>query len=153
MAGLTGVDDRCSIARSLEVLGERWSLLVLREALQGRTRFSEFRARLGVAPDVLSARLATLVEHGVLEKRPYREPGARERVEYLPTEAGRDLIPVLAAFAAWGDAHVPTGYGPAVRYVDASSGRELHVAFVDADGTETPRDAVTVVPGPGARAD
>ena len=91
----------CSIARSLVVLGERWSLLIVREAFSGVTRFADFRAALGVAPDVLTERLRTLVETGVLERRPYREPGCRPRHDYHLTPAGRDLlraaVPVHAA--------------------------------------------------------
>ena len=75
--------ERCSIARSLEVLGQKWSLLIVREAMWGRTRFAEFRARLGVAPDVLTDRLGRLVDAGILERRPYREDGEREREEYV----------------------------------------------------------------------
>src|SRR6266576_6286587 len=72
-------EDACSIARTLGVVGERWTFLILREAFLGATRFAEFRDRLGVAPDILSDRLATLVEYGVMAREPYREPGARSR--------------------------------------------------------------------------
>ena len=99
--------ERCSIARSLEVLGQKWSLLIVREAMWGRTRFAEFRARLGVAPDVLTDRLGRLVDAGILERRPYREDGEREREEYVLTDAGRALLPVLAAMSAWGDEYRP----------------------------------------------
>ena len=81
MAATLEKDLRCSIARSLEVLGERWTLLVVREACWGTTRFSEFRRALGVAPDVLADRLGTLVDIGVLERRPYRVEGGRQREE------------------------------------------------------------------------
>ena len=81
----------CSIARSLCVLGERWTFLILREAFFGVTRFSEFRDRLGVAPDVLTERLATLTEAGVLTREPYQEPGRRARYAYQLTPAGREL--------------------------------------------------------------
>ncbi len=84
--------ERCSIARSLEVVGQKWSLLILREAFWGRTRFAEFRARLGVAPDVLTDRLGRLVDAGILQRRPYREDGEREREEYVLTEAGPALL-------------------------------------------------------------
>src|SRR5690349_16454993 len=87
----------CSIASTLDVIGERWSLLVVRDAFRGATRFSDFARRLGAPPDVLSDRLRTLVDAGILEKRPYREPGHRTRDGYHLTPAGRDLLPVLAA--------------------------------------------------------
>ncbi|HEV2244316.1 MAG TPA: helix-turn-helix domain-containing protein, partial [Streptosporangiaceae bacterium] len=88
-------DSRCSIARSLGVLGERWTFLILREAFLGANRFAEFRDRLAVAPDVLSDRLATLVEFGVMEREPYQEPGARARLAYKLTPAGEELRVVL----------------------------------------------------------
>lgn len=129
-------DPSCAIARSLGVLGERWTFLVLREALGGATRFSQFRAALGVAPDVLTARLATLVEHGVLTREPYREAGARTRLEYRITPAGRELAVVLGALLQWGDAHLPGAGGPTVRMVERGSTRALRVGFVDPDGRE-----------------
>lgn len=146
--------QRCSIARSLEVLGLKWSLLIVREAFRGSTRFAEFRAALGVAPDVLTDRLARLVEAGILERRPYREAGEREREEYVLTEAGRGLRPVLAAISAWGDEYRPSGFGPAAVYTDRDTGSPLRLAFLDADGIEHGLDDVVAVPGPGAiRAD
>ncbi|GAA3551532.1 helix-turn-helix domain-containing protein [Microlunatus spumicola] len=127
-------DLNCSIARSLDVLGERWTLLVVREACFGRTRFSEFRDALGVAPDVLSDRLATLVEVGVLERRPYREDGGRRREEYVLTPAGDDLRLVLAALQAWGDQHRPAREDRGARFVEAATGEPVTTSFVAADG-------------------
>jgi len=147
---LTARNPRCSIARSLEVLGEKWTLLIVREAFWGRTRFAQFRERLGIAPDVLADRLATLVEAGVFERRAYRAEGEREREEYVLTAEGRALQPVLAAFAQWGDQYRPTGFGPAAEYREIGSGRPVRVAFVDPDGHEVADDAVAVVRGPGA---
>jgi DNA-binding HxlR family transcriptional regulator len=140
-----GKDLSCSIARSLEVLGEKWTLLIVREALWGRTRFSEFRERLGVAPDVLADRLSTLVEHGVLERRPYRVDGGREREEYVLTPAGRELIFVLGALNRWGDEHRPAPAGPAARYVEAGSGEPVELAFVTPDGRRLSAEQVDVV--------
>jgi len=143
--------ERCSIARSLEVLGQKWSVLILREAiLRGRTRFAEFRAELGVAPDVLTDRLARLVEAGILERRPYREAGERERVEYMLTEAGRALKPVLAAISAWGDEYRPSGFGPAAIYTERETGAPVRLAFLDGEGGELDPEDVVAVPGPGA---
>ena len=147
---LTDRNPRCSIARSLEVLGDRWTLLVVREAFWGRTRFAEFRERLGVAPDVLTDRLTKLVDGGVFERRAYRAEGEREREEYVLTGEGRALMPVLAALAQWGDEFRPTGFGPAAEYRDAGSGRPLRVAFVDDRGREVARERVSVIRGPGA---
>jgi DNA-binding HxlR family transcriptional regulator len=84
-------DDACAIARSLGVLGERWTFLILREASQGADRFSQFREALGVAPDVLAERLSTLVAYGVMEKVPYQEPGERARASYRLTPPGEEL--------------------------------------------------------------
>ncbi len=137
-------EQTCSIARSLEVLGERWTFLVLREAMTGTTRFADFRAALGVASDVLSDRLSTLVAAGVLEKRPYREPGARARDSYHVTRVGRELQVVLGALQQWGDEHRPYAPGPTVLRRSAA-GRPLHVAFVDDEGTEVPLDEVRFV--------
>lgn len=132
----------CTIARSLDVLGPRWNLLIMREALNGITRFADFREILGIAPDVLSDRLASLVDAGVLEKRPYRVAGERPRDEYVLTQRGRDLKLVLAALQEWGDRHVPSEFGKTVTRRRAADGAEVRVAFVTADGTVVPDDEV-----------
>lgn len=135
----------CAIARSLEVLGERWTFLILREALSGTTRFADFRSALGVAPDVLSNRLATLVDAGVLEKRPYHSPGARVRDGYHVTSAGEALRIVLGALQQWGDEHLPYELGPTVVRRTVHGDRPLRVAFVDDAGHEVPLDDVAFV--------
>jgi DNA-binding HxlR family transcriptional regulator len=146
-------DVGCSIARSLDVLGERWTLLVVREACFGRTRFSEFRDALGVAPDVLSDRLATLVEVGVLERRPYQEDGGRRRDEYVLTPAGEDLRLVLAALQTWGDQHRPARDDRGSRFVEASTGEAVATSFVAADGRRLePGEVVAVRPARAAAA-
>jgi len=141
---------RCSIARSLEVLGEKWSILIVREAFWGRTRFSEFRQALGVSSDILTDRLATLVDGGVLERVPYRDEGSRERFSYHLTESGRELTPVLAALNAWGEAHRPIEYGQSALYQDAESGERLRLAFVTDSGHIVPDESVAVVRGSDA---
>jgi len=138
-------EPRCGIARSLAVLGEKWTLLIVREAMWGRTRFSEFRAQLGVAPDVLTDRLTKLVGAGILERRTYQDEGARERTEYVLTDAGRDLLPVLAALSGWGDVHRPIDAGPAALYRDATTGRPVTMSFVDDEGHALPAEQVAVV--------
>src|SRR5580704_4791065 len=149
-------DATCSIARSLGVLGERWTFLILREAFLGATRFAEFRDQLGVAPDVLSDRLATLVEFGVLAREPYQEPGARSRFAYRLTPAGRELHVVLGALQQWGDEHLPHPDGPSMLRRVRSTGRPAHVGFIDEDGREVATTDVAViaaaaatVPAPG----
>lgn len=116
----------CSIANALAVVGERWSLLVLREVLLGRVRFDEIAANTGASRDILAARLRTLVDAGVLEKRLYDEHP--RRYEYRPTEAGRALRPILLALMQWGDEYVTTGPPPTVW--EHSCGSELHVTAV-----------------------
>ena len=131
-------EEACSIARTLGVVGERWTFLILREAFLGATRFAEFRDRLGVAPDILSDRLATLVEYGVMAREPYREPGARSRFAYRLTPAGRELQVVLSALQQWGDEHLPRPEGPSMlRRVRGTDG-PVHVGYLDDEGRESP---------------
>nr|WP_240756168.1 helix-turn-helix domain-containing protein [Pandoraea sp. XY-2] len=99
-------DEPCPIARSLGVAGDAWSILILRDAHAGLTRFDQFRKSLGIAPTMLTRRLATLTEEGLLEKRRYSEHPPRE--EYLLTAAGRDFLPVLFMIGAWGGNTVAT---------------------------------------------
>jgi len=139
-------DPACSIARSLGVLGERWTFLILREAFLGATRFAEFRDRLGVAPDVLSDRLGTLVAAGVLSREPYQEPGARARFAYRLTPAGRELQVVLSALQQWGDEHLPRPEGPSMLRRVRGTDRPVHVGFIDDDGCEIPLTGVSIVP-------
>ncbi|GAA3697552.1 helix-turn-helix domain-containing protein [Microlunatus aurantiacus] len=105
--------ENCPIARSLEVLGDPWALLVLRQAFSGVRRFDHLRDQLAIADNVLSARLARLTAAGLLERVPYAD-GRRTRFEYVLTEAGADTLPVLTALAQWGERHRPHP-DPAVR--------------------------------------
>lgn len=143
-----GTPSTCQVARTLDIVGERWSLLIVRNALRGQTRFGEFRDGLGIPTDILTARLATLVAAGVFDKRPYREPGSRERASYHLTPAGEGLALVEAALIQWGDTFNPAPEGPGSRLVDPDSGSPARVAFVDADGRVLP--AAAIVPGPSA---
>jgi DNA-binding HxlR family transcriptional regulator len=143
-----GKDPLCPVARSLEVLGEKWTILVVREALAGVTRFSDFQQRLGVAKDVLAARLSTLVEFDVLERRSYRAERERERSEYLLTEAGRDLGVVLASLAQWSDTHRPTGFDSVIEHRERATGEPVHIAFLTNDGREVGVDAVERISPP-----
>lgn len=140
----------CQVVRTLDVVGEKWSLLIVRNALRGQTRFSEFRDSLGVPSDILTARLATLVAAGVLTKEPYREPGRRERFAYRLTSAGEGLRVVLAAMIQWGDAHNPSPTGPGSVVVDPADQTPLSVMFVDPDGHPRAPDRASIVPGPAA---
>ncbi|TXN30586.1 winged helix-turn-helix transcriptional regulator [Lacisediminihabitans profunda] len=150
VTAITARNPRCSIARSLEVIGDKWTLLVVREAFWGRTRFADFRESLGVAPDVLTDRLTKLVAAGVFERRAYRAIGERAREEYLLTETGRALLPVLAALTQWGDDNRPTGFGPAAEFADARTEEVLRLAFINGSGEEVDVDHVALARGPGA---
>lgn len=134
-------DQNCSIARTLAIVGERWTLLVLREVLLGRRRFVEIKRQTGVAPNILSDRLQTLVDHGIVE--------LREGGEYVATRKGRDLNPVLLTLMRWGDAYA-SDEPPRVP-VHAACGHDadprLHCSHCG-DPLET-RD-VRMRPGPGA---
>jgi DNA-binding HxlR family transcriptional regulator len=139
-------DSSCSIARSLGVLGERWTFLILRDAFLGVTRFAQFRDDLGVAPDVLSDRLTTLVEYGIMEREPYKEPGARGRFAYRLTPAGQELQVVLSALQQWGDEHLPFVDGPSMLRRVRGTDRPVHVGFVDERGREVEAGDVAMIP-------
>jgi DNA-binding HxlR family transcriptional regulator len=117
--------QNCSIAQPLSFLGERWSLLVLREVSVGRRRFDEMQEELGIATNVLSQRLSTLVEEGILEKQRYSEHP--ERFEYRFTGKGRELIPILLAFLRWGDRYTAGSAGPPVETVHTKCGHPFHM--------------------------
>jgi len=121
-------DSTCPIARSMASLGDAWSMLILRDAHAGLTRFDEFRKNLGIAPTILTRRLATLTEEGLLEKHRYSERPPRD--EYLLTDAGRDFLPVLFLFGEWGRRH--RGGGDMVRFLDAENGTEIEAVAIDA---------------------
>lgn len=135
----------CSVARSLTVLGERWTLLILREALLGTTRFADFQANLGIGPDMLSDRLSTLVDYGVLTKQTYQEPGQRPRPEYHLTPAGRELHVLIGALQQWGDRNLPRPQGPSMVRRARRTDRPVHVAFIDDLGYEVPADDVATI--------
>ena len=139
-------DATCSIERSLGVLGERWTFLILREAFLGATRFAQFRDNLGVAPDVLSDRLITLVAYGVMEREPYQEPGARVRFAYRLTAAGLELQLVLSALQQWGDEHVPRPEGPSMVRRVRGTDRPVRVGYVDERGREVKATDLAMIP-------
>ncbi|GGL46586.1 winged helix-turn-helix transcriptional regulator [Caulobacter rhizosphaerae] len=117
-------NERCAIAATLEVVGDPWTLLILRDAFQGVKRFEQWQERLGVARNVLAARLKSLVANGVLEPRRYSERPPRQ--EYVLTPKGRALSPVLLTMAEWGDQHVyGLGKGP-VHFVHKTCGWDFH---------------------------
>ena len=118
----------CPVARTVERVGDAWSLMILRDALHGLTRFDQFRRSLGVAPNILTDRLGRLVEAGLLERRRYSEHPPRD--EYVLTEMGRDFRPVLFAIMAFGNRHFATE-GVASQLVDAATGAPADPVLVD----------------------
>jgi DNA-binding HxlR family transcriptional regulator len=141
--------QNCSIARPLSILGERWTLLVLREISLGNRRFDEIQSELGVATNVLSARLATLVDEGIAEKRRYSERPAR--FEYRLTKKGADLQPILLAFLRWGDRYTAGSAGPPLETVHATCDHVFHmVPTCSHCGEEVEPRAIRPRPGPGA---
>ncbi|WIB41970.1 helix-turn-helix domain-containing protein [Curtobacterium sp. MCLR17_058] len=136
MLGILGGDERCPIARSLDVLGEKWTLMIVRDALGGSTRFSQFQQSLGIPREVLTARLASLVDGGVLERTTYKPEGARAREEYVLTDAGRDLSLVLLALGGWADRHRPSERASDLRFVDAETGEAVEAAAVTVDAQQ-----------------
>jgi DNA-binding HxlR family transcriptional regulator len=138
----------CPIARSLERVGEWWSMLIMRDALYGLTRFDEFQDSLGIAPNMLARRLKALVEAGLLERRAYstRPP----RYEYVPTERGREFRAVLIALFAFGNRHFAPE-GRSVTIVDVQTGAEADPVVVDrATGKLIREPEFAWVPGPAA---
>jgi len=119
----------CPIARSLEQVGEWWSILILRDAFAGKTRFDEFQQSLGIATNMLTRRLAALVDAGMLERRPYSERPPRH--EYLLTERGRDFRTVLIALLAFGQRHFAVEGGGGARVVDVETGEVAEPMLVD----------------------
>lgn len=124
----------CSIAATLSLIGEKWTILILRDVFQGIRRFDDFLERLQCSPAVLSARLKTLTEAGILRRVGYREPGERERFEYRPTRAAVELLPVIIGLMQWGDRHLTAdGKGP-VDLLTRSERRPVRAALVDDQG-------------------
>ena len=145
-------DMHCSIAQSLEIIGEWWTLLIVRDAFLGVRRFEDFVERLGISRNVLTSRLDTLVEAGVIERRPYDE--ARGRYDYVLTEKGRALWPVMTALRQWGDEWI---LGPDHAPVLLEHRGHDHLATVemtcDVCGEVLDARSVRAVAGPGATAD
>jgi DNA-binding HxlR family transcriptional regulator len=144
--------ENCSIRRTLDVVGEKWTLLVLREAFYGVRRFDDFARGVGCARNILSARLNTLVEEGLLRREPYREPGQRARVEYRLTEKGLELFPAVVALMQWGDRWAGDPDGPPVNITHRDCGEPVTVGMTCAagHGPLSARDT-RAEPGAGAR--
>jgi DNA-binding HxlR family transcriptional regulator len=147
MLGRTYDNQVCSVARTLGVVGERWSLLIVRDAFLGHTRFEEFRASLGVARNVLTERLNRLADEGILERALYQE--RPNRYEYRLTAKGRDLATPLIAIMQWGDRHLAGKAGPPrlVEHADCGGAVAAQLACTEC-GEVAPK--IVLRPGPGA---
>lgn len=135
----------CSIQKTLDVIGEKWTMLILREAFNGVRRFDQIRDHVGVSDPVLSDRLRKLVAAGVLESTPYREPGQRVRKEYRLTDKGLDLYPVMISLLRWGDEHCADTDGPPLEVLHRDCGQPIRAVVECAAGhtISSPREAVT----------
>jgi DNA-binding HxlR family transcriptional regulator len=139
----------CSIARSLEVIGERWTLLIVRDALVGLTRFEEFQAKLGIASNVLANRLKRLCDEELLERVP--DPERPGRPKYVLTDKGRELGPALIVLMKWGDRHYPSPGGPPRLTLHAGCGGNIGPDLrCDRCGKHAARGEIELPPGPGA---
>src|SRR5437764_9201647 len=121
-------DDACSIARTLEVIGDRWSILILRDAFRGVRRFDDLQRDLGIARNILTDRLQKLVDHGVLARRQYQDRPAR--YEYRLTPMGYDLSPALVALMRWGDRYLSEQPGPPLLLTHEACGTAVDQAFI-----------------------
>jgi DNA-binding HxlR family transcriptional regulator len=149
MLGRTYERENCSAARTLEIVGERWSLLILRNAMfAGMTRFTEFQRGLGVAPNILSNRLETFVTAGLMETRPLTDEHATH--EYVLTEKGLDLLPVIIALTGWGDRWAAPE-GPPIIYQHEACGGPVHqhLSCENCDAVLA-QGQISTRPGPGA---
>lgn len=144
--------QNCPVKRTLDIVGEKWSLLLIREAINGVRRFDDFRDHLGVSEAVLADRLRKLVAAEILETRPYRPEGGRTRNEYALTEKGWDTWPIIVSLMQWGDKYTADPEGPFlnVRHADCGAPVRVVVECTD-DHTEIAHREVVVSAGASAR--
>jgi len=141
-------DFHCSVARTADLIGEWWTPLIIRDAFYGRTKFEDFQRSLGLARNVLAARLERLVETGIMERRRYEEHPPRD--EYVLTAMGRDLFPVIAAMVAWGDRWTAGEAGPPLLFIHHACGKAAAITGTcDQCGERLGIDDIDFVPGPG----
>jgi len=152
MLGRMYESQNCSAARALELVGERWSLLILRNAaFAGQTRFSEFERSLGIAPNILGARLESFIAAGLMEIHPAADHKGQH--DYVLTDKGRDFVPALIALTSWGDRWAAPD-GPPINYKHTNCGGDIEIQLhCTACGDNVEPATVSVEPGPGFRAD
>jgi DNA-binding HxlR family transcriptional regulator len=142
---------RCSIARALDLVGEWWSPLILRDLYLGVGRFDEIIEDLGISRNLLTSRLAALIDAGVVTKKPYQTRPVR--YEYALTEAGAEFVPVLVALSAWGDRWAPTPKGPPIRYLHQRCGCRFEPRIRCSQcGEDLVANQINAVAGPGGAA-
>ncbi|GKQ41934.1 helix-turn-helix domain-containing protein [Streptomyces sp. A012304] len=144
--------ENCPVQRTLDVVGEKWTLLILRDAVNGVRRFDDFHRHIGLSEAVLSNRLSKLIAAGILKTVPYREPGSRSRNEYRLTRKGWDLWPVLMALRQWGEAYALDSESPVLdlRHTDCDAPVRVVVECSEGHSALAPGQ-VTAQLGPGAR--
>ena len=137
----------CSLAQTLNIIGERWTLLILRDAFLGAKRFGQFQRSLGIAKNILSARLTMLLEEGILERR---ESSEGAHTEYVLTQCGLELQPVLLSMTHWGDKHRPNAEGDRLIFTDRVSGKPIRrMGVISEDGRILKAREVSALAGPG----
>ena len=142
----------CALADSLNLIGEWWTILILRESFFGSRRFEDFQQHLGIARNILTSRLSTLCDNGILERVPVKQ-GAK-RHEYRLTTMGRDLLTVIVALTQWGDRWLRQEQGAPVQFVERSSGEVIpEVRVRSKDGRQLKTRDLAMIPGPGATDD
>ena len=140
--------QECSMYRTLAVIGEKWTLLLIRDAANGVHRFDDYHRHLGVSEAVLADRLRTLVDNGILETREYREPGQRARRSYRLTGKGWDLLPVLVALKQWGDTNLPTRRRATWQVIHSECGHPVRAVIrCEHDGAEVTERETALVAG------
>ncbi|MFJ5035057.1 winged helix-turn-helix transcriptional regulator [Streptomyces sp. NPDC088560] len=143
--------SNCSIARTLEVVGEKWTILILREVWYGSSRFGEFERVLGCPRNLLAARLRMLVEEGILATETYKEPGSRSRPKYVITPKGMDLVPAVMGLLQWGDRYRADPEGPAMLMRHRGCGAHVDAQIRCERGHAVQAQDIESVPGPAFR--
>ena len=144
--------SNCSVGRAVTLVGQPWVVLVMREVSRGLHRFKDIQDHLAISRSVLTDRLELLLDHGVLEKREYREPGQRRRFEYHLTEKGRDLYPAINALREWGDKYLADPEGPSLLVTHRGCSAPVHTRLMCEAGHEVTSEEIDRAPGPAARA-
>jgi len=149
MANTKFNDLNCSVADALQLIGEWWTILIIREAFFGTRRFEDFQQQLGIARNILTVRLRSLCEKGILVRVPIKE-GAR-RHEYKLTNMGHDLLPTIIAIGQWGDRWLHEESGAPVKYLERSTGQEIEdIVILSSEGCQLSEWDLQLVPGEGA---